>query len=189
MRNVFRLALPIFLFTYVGVCYPADNNLILLPAPYCTQGGVEAKINQNSTVGILARFNCLSGRPTYGSKNHNVENNFTRVLVSWKYSFNGVFSKGAFVQGLVGFEQSEFRSAVSSTTEVEFVNLGIYGGYQWFWRNGFNLSLLAGVVYLYELNSGKQINSSETTDVIDFLNKNSESNIHPGAGAIVGWIF
>jgi len=173
----------------INICYSKDYNLVLLPEAYCHQAGIETRITKNSTLGIIGRANCVSERPTYESKNDDVENAFSRVLLPWKYSFNGSFSKGAFVQGMAGLEKSKFKSISGSSADVTFVNLSMHGGYQWFWRSGFNLSLLGGVAYLQEVSSSKQIVGSERSEVTDFIDKNIKTNVHGGAGVTVGWMF
>ncbi len=93
---------------------------------------------------------------------------------------------GYFVQALAGLEKSEFKSKLGFTADVTFVNLAIHAGYQWYWQNGFNLSLMAGVVYL---NVNRNIMTNESVAVADFLGENTESNFHGGASVIVGWLF
>ena len=89
----------------------------------------------------------------------------------------------------MGLEYSEFSSRIGSTADVTFANLGGYVGYQWFWPNGFNISVMGGGVYLQELNSSTTLAPGEGNDVSDFLDKNTDSNIHAGYGIIFGWLF
>ena len=90
---------------------------------------------------------------------------------------------------MVGIEDSKFKSNLGSSTDVTYLNLSVHGGYQWYFKNGFNVSVLAGIAHLQKLNSSKQISGNETLSVIDFLSKNSETNTHGGAGVFVGWLF
>lgn len=191
MKFLTAILLFPFLLVTPGICFSSDNvNLIFLPDPSsCHQAGIEIDISRNTTLGVLARPNCQSDRSTYGKKNSDVENNFSRVLIPLKYSFNGAFTQGYFVQTLIGLEKSEFKSKLGSTADVMFGNFAAHAGYQWFWENGFNISLMAGVAYLKELSSSENISVGESASVVDFLEKNTKSNLHGGAGIIVGWFF
>jgi len=174
-----------------GKCFAGEKfNFVFLPDPFgCHQAGIETGISGNSTLGVLGRVNCGSDRPTYGSANSNVENTFSRILVPWKYSINGVFEDGLFVQALAGLERSKFKSQAGSTADVTFTNLAAHVGYQWYWKNGFNVSVMGGVAYLNKNNSDKNILTGEDKNVISFLNENTKTNIHGGAGIVVGWLF
>jgi len=191
VKCLYKYVLSSLLLVESGLCYSSEsNNLILLPdSSSCHQAGIEMAINKHNTLGILGRAGCESDRPTYGSKNDDVENRFGRILVPWRFSFKGVFTDGYFVQALAGLEKSEFKSTLGSSADVTFTNLAAHVGYQWFWRNGFNLSLMGGVAYLHEVSSSKHIVTGEQKSVTDFLDKNTKTNIHGGAGVIVGWLF
>jgi hypothetical protein len=189
VRNILKLFWVMFLIVQMKISHAEEYNLVLLPEPYCTQAGIEKKVSDKHTLGVIGRFNCNSERPTYGSKNDDVENKFSRVLVPLKHSFNGAFNQGAFIQGMIGVEDSEFKSNLGSNADVTYLNLSVHGGYQWYFRNGFNISVLGGVAHLQEINSSRQIAGSETLSVTDFINKNTETNTHVGAGVIVGWLF
>jgi len=191
VKVLYKLALSSFLLVQAGLCYSSESiNLILLPdLSSCHQVGGEIGINENSSLGILGRAGCESNRATYGNENDDVENKFSRILVPWRYSFNGVFKDGYFIQALSGVEKSEFKSTLGSTADVTFATLAVHGGYQWFWSNGFNISLMAGVAYLHEVSSSNRIVSGEEGNVTDFLDKNTKTNIHGGAGFFIGWLF
>lgn len=191
MKVIGELIFSTLLLLQAGFCYSSEyKNFILIPDPSsCHQVGVEVSINENSSLGMFGRISCESNRATYGAKNSNVENTFSRILIPWRYSFNGVFTDGYFVQPLAGLENSKFKSTLGSTAEVTFVSLAAYAGYQWFWRNGLNVSLMAGLAYLQEVNSSHDILAGEGSDVSKFLDKNTETNLHGGAGVIVGWLF
>lgn len=191
IKTVFRFVLLFFLFIYAGMCQSSGSvNVILLPDPYnCHQVGFEFQSNEKNTLGLLGRLGCNSNRPTYGSKNDDVDNKFSRILVPWRYSFKGGFKNGFFVQTLAGFEQSEFKSTLGSAAKVSFLNIGINAGYQWFWKSGFNVSVLGGRAFLQKINSDKSILSGESQSVSDFLDKNTKTNNHGSYGVIVGWLF
>lgn len=175
-------------------CLSADFiNIIFLPdfsnSFECSEPGVEFKVTDNSTIGILGTFDCDSIRPTYGSTNDQVSNTFSRGLVPWRYSWKGAFTDGAFIQALIGVEKSKFRSDLGSTANVTFIDLGAHFGYQWFWKNGFNISVLGGIAYLVETSSDQKLEPGESQDIIDYLDKNTDSNVHGAFGAIIGWKF
>jgi len=175
-------------------CYSADFiNIIFLPdfsnSFECSEPGVEFKVTEKSSVGILGTFDCDSNRPTYGNSNDQVSNSFSRALIPWRYSWKGAYTDGTFIQALIGVEESKFRSDLGSTANVSFVDFGAYFGYQWFWKNGFNISVMGGVAYLVETSSEQNLIPGETQDIIDYLDKNTETNVHGGFGAILGWKF
>lgn len=177
-----------------SLCLSADTiNIIILPDSInsfdCHQPGIEFKISQNSSLGAIGRLDCATDRSTYGKTNDDVTNTFSRIIVPWRYSFNGTFRDGSLVQALVGIEKSEFRSTLGSKADVTFVDFAFHYGYQWFWKNGFNVSALAGVAYLVKTSSEIDIVPTENSDVIGFLDKNTKTNVHGGAGILIGWKF
>ena len=166
-------------------------NLVVLPDPlFGTHHiGGELALSKNSRLGMMAAYKKDSSRPTYGESNDNVTNTFSRLLVPWIYSKNGSWEDSFFVTGLTGLENDSFTSTAGSRAEATFINLGILGGYQWFWKNGFNISATAGVAFLIETSSKKDISADESSEVIDYLDKNTQTNVHPAAGMIFGWAF
>lgn len=191
IKMLYRFVILSFVLIYAQTGRASDFlNVIVLPDPFsCHQAGVEFKVNKNNTLGVLGRLGCDSNRPTYGSKNDDVDNTFSRLLVPWRYSFNESFKNGFFLQAMAGAERSEFKSTLGSTADVTFVNVALYAGYQWFWNNGFNVSALAGRAFLQEVNSSKTIVSAENQAVSDYLDENTKTNNHGGFGVIVGWLF
>jgi len=186
-----RFVLMSILIFSPGLCFSKDFlNFTLLPDLFkCHQLGVEFAITEKSTLGLIGRGSCKSDRPTYGKSNDNVRNNFSRILVPWRYSKNGVFTDGYFVQSLVGLERSKFSSELGSSANVTFLNVAFQFGYQWFWSNGLNVSVMGGPAFLVESGSSKNIVINEQDNVVDFLNKNTKTNVHGGAGVIIGWGF
>lgn len=183
-----------FLCIVSSSCLSADFiNIIFLPdfsnSLKCSQPGVEFKVAEKSTVGILGTFDCDSNRPTYGDSNDQVSNTFSRILVPWRYSRKGAFKDGTLVQAVIGTEESNFRSDLGSTADVTFIDFGAYYGYQWFWTNGFNISVMGGVAYLVETSSDQVIVPGESQDIVDYLNRNTETNVHGAFGAMLGWVF
>jgi hypothetical protein len=192
MKNGFAHLLAfVLLMVQTPLCLSKDVlNVVLLPDPFkCHQLGVDFAITENSTLGIIGAKECKSDRPTYGSSNSNVDNTFSRILIPWRYSTEGAFNDGYFMQAVFGAEKSEFRSDAGSTADVTFADIGFYGGYQWFWSNGFNVSALVGVAFLAKRSLDKNIVPSESGDVVEFLDKNTRTNAHPGIGIILGWSF
>lgn len=172
-------------------CFSKDTvNLVFLPDVFnCHQLGIETVLSGKNTLGAIGRSGCHSNRPTYGSANDSVTNSFSRILVPWRYSPNGGFEDGYFLQALVGLEKSRFASQLGSTAEVSFLDVGFHVGYQWFWGNGFNVSVLGGAAFLNKRNSTVAIGQNEEKDVVEFLDKNTKTNVHGGGGIIVGWSF
>ncbi len=185
---------------FCGLCFQsisslADDaiNAILMLDSFnsfdCHHPGVELSVSQNSSVGVLGIFDCDTDRSTYGETNDNVTNTFSRILIPWRYAKGGVFKTGPFMQALIGMEKSEFRSTLGSRADVTFVDFAFHYGYQWFWDNGFNVSVMGGVGLLVKTSDEKDIVQNESNDVRDFLDKNTKTNIHPGAGVVMGWRF
>jgi len=189
VKNILKLFWAMSLIVQMKLSHAEEYNLLLLPEQYCFQAGIEKKVSDKHTLGVIGRFNCNSERPTYGSNKDDVDNKFSRILVPLKHSFNGAFNQGAFIQGMIGIEDSKFKSNLGSNADVIFLNLSVHGGYQWYFRNGFNISVLGGIAHLQKLSSSKQISGNETLSGIDFLNKNTETNTHAGAGILLGWLF
>lgn len=175
-----------------GLCLSADSiNVVLMPDSFnsfkCHQPGIEFQITQNSIIGVVGILDCESDRSTYGDTNDDVTNDFSRIFVPWRYSKDGAIKDGSFVQALVGIENSKFSSTLGSKAEVTYIDFAVHYGYQWFWKSGFNVSALAGLAYLVKTRSTEDIAPTESSDVIEFLDKNTKTNIHGGAGFMLGW--
>jgi len=151
--------------------------------------GFEMAVSENSTLGVLARNECKSDRPSFGSSNDNVKNTFSRFFVPWRYSKSGVFKDSFIMQLLIGVEKSKFKTELGSEARVTFIDIVSSFGYQWFWSNGFNVSVLGGPAFLIKNSSKENIVQNESNDVVNFLNDNTKSNIHAGIGVILGWNF
>jgi hypothetical protein len=166
-------------------------NIIVVPDPMYSahQFGVETAVTMKSKLGILAAYKRDSDRPTYGDSNDSVSNTFSRILLPWRYSKNGAWENGFFVTGLAGVENDKFKSVSGSRAEVTFINLGVLAGYQWFWRNGFNISAMLGGALLIENSSTKDISANEKSAVSEYLNKNTKTNSHVAGGVMFGWAF
>lgn len=166
-------------------------NITLVPSPlYQThQYGIETIITGNSRLGILVANKRSSKRPTYGESNDQVRNDFRRALALWSFGIKGAWQDGFVVTTMAGVEEDNFKSAQGSRAEVTFITLGVLAGYQWFWRNGFNITASAGRVLLIANNVKKDIAESESDDVAAYLDKNTKTNNHTGIGIIFGWAF
>ena len=68
MKNILKLLWATFLIVQMKISYAEEYNLLLLPEPYCTQAGIEKKVSDKHTLGVVGRFSCNSERPTYGEK-------------------------------------------------------------------------------------------------------------------------
>lgn len=190
-KKVLVIFIVILIFySYSAVSYSETSyNLLLLPDPFdCHQVGIEKSITHKTRLGILAVANCDSDRPTYGKANDNVSNSFSRILFPWTYS-SGVWNDGYFTKVLVGVEHHEFESTLGSTANVTFTDISAHFGYQWFWQNGLNVSASLGAAFLYKNSVNRSIDTGETSDVIDFLDKNTKTNQHLALGIILGWAF
>jgi len=174
-----------------SLCFGENSiNVSFYPDPFnhCNQYGVDVAITNKSTLGTILG-SCNSDRPTYGQSNSQVENNFNRVLISWRYSPKGALRSGNFIEATVGEEKSEFRSAAGSRSNVTFIDTELDAGYQWFWNNGFNVSIGGGVAHLIRNSGDKSISPSESSDIIGFLDKNTRTNTHTGLLFSLGWSF
>jgi hypothetical protein len=192
MKYKIKYAVFLWIALQSPLCFSENSaNVIFIPDPLFSahQLGLEVGVTDKSRVGFIAAYKRDSSRPTYGESNDNVRNTFSRVLLPWIYSKNGAWDDSFFVTGLVGMERDKFKSSLGSRAEVTFVNLGLFAGYQWLWRGGFNISAMAGGALLIKSHSSKDISANENSDVTDYLDKNTKTNIHPGAGIIFGWAF
>ena len=192
MSKLFYLFSFLYLVFQSSLCFSKESfNVTLIPDLFnCHHHfGLEFAISENNTLGIIGTDKCTSDRPTYGDSNNKVDNTFNRIFIPWRYSFNGVFRDGYFIQTMIGMEKSRFKSEAGSRADVTFHDLTFHGGYQWFWDSGINVSALAGVAILKRSSLTKNIVPDETDDVVKFLDKNTKSNEHIGVGVIFGWAF
>lgn len=189
-RFKYLLVLAILMFQ-TPLCFSKDAlNVVVLPDPFgCHQLGIDYALTESSTLGIIGTNECRSDRPTYGSSNNQVNNTFSRILIPWRYSMRGAFNNGYFAQAMIGVEKSNFRSTAGSSAGVTFADAGFHVGYQWFWKSGFNVSVLGGVAFLAKISANKDIVPSESNGVVEFFDKNTKDNVHPGVGIVFGWSF
>jgi hypothetical protein len=191
MNNLVKLIITSFLWFQSNLCLSVESaNLFVLPDPFeCHQLGVETGITTNNSLGVLGTIGCESDRPAYGNANDDVRNTFSRVVLPWRYSKDGVFKDGFIGQAWVGVEKHDFESELHSQAEVTFANLAVHFGYQWFWDSGFNISVLGGGAVLAKISGNEDIVPAERSDVVSFLDKNTKTNVHGAAGFLVGWKF
>ena len=165
-------------------------NLILLPDPFsCHQVGLEIAVSDNNRLGLLGVAACKSNRPTFGSPHPDIDNSFSRLLLPWTYTRNSAWTDSFFIKPIIGRESHRFRSKKDSNAEVVFMDYTVQAGYQWFWKNGFNITTSGGLAYLARSRLKKTITSDEDQSVIRFLDDNTETNVHAGIGVILGWLF
>jgi len=182
-----------FSFFQVSLSFASSKDSINLsfapdPQTQCHQYAVGVAITENSTLGIVPSYNCAD-RPTYGTIEKQVTSTFNRLIIPWRYSPNGVFKNGYFVTALVGIEKNKFKTTVGSDANVSFIDTGVLLGYQWFWRNGFNISGLIGVAHLIQYKRDKNISPAESNKVSDYLDEQTSTNTHIGGGVQFGWAF
>jgi len=173
-RGVFlAVVLTVVLIFQTSLCFSKEFiniSLVPDPSPSCSQLVFDFAVTENSTLGV-SPASCNSNRPTYGKPNSAVRNNFNRIIIPWRYSPNGVFKDGYYVMATIGVEKDEFTSASGSTANVTFMGTSIHTGYQWFWRNGFNVTFLISASHLARHSLSKSISPTESGDVVDFLGK------------------
>jgi len=185
------LLVTLFIIFQTPKCFAQDSvNLYVGPDPksHCHQFGAEVGITKNSTLGVIPAYNC-SDVNTYGPINNQVNSTFNRILIPFRYSPNGIFKNGYFIMALLGMEKNEFKSVAGSSANVSFIDTGILFGYQWFWRNGFNISGSIGVVHLMRNSLDQTISSTESNDVSEYLDQQTSTNTHVGGGMFLGWVF
>ena len=181
----------LFLLFHASLCIAQDSiNLYVAPDPttHCHQFGVEVALSKNSSIGVIPSYNCAN-RNTYGPLNDQVTSNFNRVIVPLRYAPNGIFENGYFLMALIGMEKNEFKSVAGSSANVSFIDTVILFGYQWFWRNGFNISGSIGVAHLMRNSLDQTIAPTESNSVSDYLVQQTSTNTHVGGGMFLGWVF
>jgi len=186
----------IFLVFQMSFCF-AKNTVNFSVAPdlstYCHQYRIDAVITGNSTLGVMPSYRCTDrpDRPSNGTMviNSQVTNTFNRLLVPWRYSPHGAFNNGYFLEAFAGVENSEFRTGAGSTADVKFFDTGVWLGYQWFWRNGLNISAVIGGSHLARVSLDRNISPSENSSVSDYLDEQISTNTHVAGGVFFGWVF
>jgi hypothetical protein len=190
--SIFKYLVVIsYLLFHTSLCLAQESiNLYVGPdfKSHCNQYGIDFSITKNSTIGILPAYNCADVN-TYGSLNDQVTSTFNRILIPWRYSPHGAFKNGYFVLALLGMEKNDFESVAGSSVNVSFIDTGVLFGYQWFWRNGFNISGSIGVAHLMRNSLDQSISPTESNSVSDYLDKQTSTNNHVGGGVFLGWVF
>lgn len=183
-----------FLLLQTPLCFASSEDSInfqfaIDPFYHCNEYNIEVAVTKNSSLAINGAPECNSNRPTYGPPNSSVSDKFNRGGLLWKYAPHGVFNDGVFMFAAVGMQTSEFKSTAGSTANVSFIDYGISLGYQWFWKNGFNVSAFVSAAHLAQNSLNQSIAPTESPDVRTFLDQQTSTNSHVGMGWIWGWAF
>lgn len=194
--KIFKYLLVSSILLLPTLCFAKGSiNFSVAPDPvtYCHQYRVDVSITKDSTLGVMPSFNCTDrpSRPINGSMviNSQVTNTFNRIIIPWRYAPHGAFIDGFIVEAIIGLEKSELKSASGSSANVSFFDTGVWLGYQWFWRKGFNISAVIGGANLTRISLDKSISPAEGSNVSDYLDEETSSNTHQTAGVFFGWIF
>lgn len=188
------LLVSAFLLLQASLCFARSENVInlaFLPdtLSHCHQYIVDVAVSKKSTLGALWAPECNSDRATYTAPNSQVKTQFNRMVIPWKYYMNGALEEGAFFMASVGYEQTAYQSVAGSVANDSFIVTGVHVGYHWFWKSGFNINLAVGVAHLVLNSVDKTIAATESREVVDFIDKNTSTNTHMGAGVVAGWAF
>jgi len=191
--KVFKyLLVSLVLFFQTSLCFARSENsinILLIPDPItnCSSAGVEIAMTKNSTLNIVPQ-SCAS-RPSVGLANNQVTNKFDRVGFGMEFYLQGALNGGYFMSLGGGVENVEYTSVAGSSAKVQFVDVAIGAGYQWIWKNGFNMNLQFAIAHLMLNSLDKTISPTESADVTNFLNQNTSTGTHPGMGFAFGWAF
>jgi hypothetical protein len=194
--SYFKAAL--FLFFQSSLCVAEDGaqaNISIAPDPVtrCHQYRVDYSVAERSTLGVMLAYDCANrpSRPVNGSMDMSggVSNTFNRILIPWRYAPRGALRDGYFVDAMVGVERAEYKTTAGSSANVNFIDVALGLGYQWFWHNGLNVSVFAGAAYLMRQSGGTNISATESVVTSDYLAQQTSTNSHLASGAYVGWSF
>lgn len=202
MKIFRRIIVSSVLLIQTSVCFAqSEKSINFTSAPYiapkhvCEMFGIEVAITEKITLGVSPAVNCKNRASVTDRKvgldfPSGVTNKFNRILIPWIYAPAGSFHTGYFVQILSGVERGEYKTAAGSSANVTFINTGFTGGYQWFWGNGFNISVNLGVAHLVRYKFDRNISPAETSNIIiNYLDQQTSTNTHPAGGIQFGWAF
>lgn len=187
------LLVSAFLLLQTSLCF-AENSINFsfvydIHSPDCSQLLVDVATSKNTSLGI-SPMSCNSDRPAIVmAPNSNVRNQVNRIVVPWRYSPRGVFKDGFYFMATLGVENDQFNSTAGSTANVLFLGSSLHTGYQWFWKNGFNITLIFSASHLARMSLDRTTSPTESPDVVDFLDQNTSTNTHYSAGPLLGWAF
>jgi hypothetical protein len=68
-----------------------------------------------------------------------------------------------------GVENTEYTSVAGSTAKVQLIDAAVGFGYQWIWKNGFNMDLSFSIAHLMLNSLDKSISPTESSTVSSFL--------------------
>jgi hypothetical protein len=186
------LLVSAFLFLQTSLCFAEKSiNFSIVPdrSPDCSQLVVDVAMSEHTSLGI-SPLSCNSDRPAIAmAPNSNVRNQVNRIVVPWRYSPRGVFKDGFYFMASLGIENDQFNSTAGSTANVFFLGSSLHTGYQWFWKNGFNITLIFSASHLTQMSLDRTTSPTESPDVVDFLDQNTSSNTHYSVGPLFGWAF
>lgn len=181
------------LFLQSSFCFAEKSinvSLVIDPSLICSQPIIDFAVTARSILGI-APGSCRSDRSSNTSgRNVEVRNNFNRIAFDWRYAPRGVFKDGFYVMTILGIENDKFSSSAGSTADVTFLASALSTGYQWFWKNGFNITGILSASHLTRISlDNYKIAPTERSDVIDFLDSDTSTNTHYSYGVLFGWAF
>jgi hypothetical protein len=188
----------LFIFFQSSLCVAeggAQANISIAPdlSTQCHQFRADYALAERSTLGLMLAYDCANrpNRPINGNMDMSsgVSNTFNRVLVPWRYAPRGVLRDGYFVDAMVGVERAEYTTTAGSTANVHFFDVALGLGYQWFWHNGLNVSVFAGVAHLMRQSGGTNISGTESAVASDYLKQQTSTNSHLASGVYMGWSF
>jgi hypothetical protein len=194
MKILKYLLVSLVLFLQTSLCSAQESVNVLIGPEFqalpCSQLYIESAVSPRSTLGILPS-SCNANRSSgLTGPIANESNQFDRVAFDWIYSPKGVFKDGFWFGALTGVEHDNFSTTAGSSADVYFFANALVTGYQWFWKNGFNIRLSFSAVHLTRISlDNYKIAPIDSIDTINWLNTNASSQTHYAYGPAFGWPF
>ena len=182
------------LFLHTALCSAQETvNVLIAPefqAPACTQPEIDFAVSPRSTLGIIPG-SCNANRSSgLTGPLANESNQFDRLAFDWIYSPKGAYKDGFWFGALTGVEHDNFSTTAGSSADVYFFANALVTGYQWFWKNGFNIRLSFTAAHLTRISiDNYKVAPTENSDTINWLNTNASSQTHYAYGPAFGWAF
>ena len=194
MKILKYLLVSLVLFLQTALCFAQETVNVSIGPDFtnlpCSQPYIDFYVSPRSTLGIMPS-SCSDGRSSGSTKRSaDVSGQFDRVVFDWVYSPKGTFKDGVLFMAATGVEHDVYSTTAGSSADVYFSANALVTGYQWFWKNGYNIRVNTSVVRMIRISTDNfKTAPTESQSTIDWLNTNDSNGTHFSYGINFGWAF
>jgi len=164
-----------------------SKNAIVIPRPNALAVGMmfKTKLNCRLSIGPWVEGGMYSDGPS-GSESTSQSLGY---LINYTFSEDGAFGTGPTILVIGAFERYKSESPLGSELQVYDKLIGLYGGYQFVHRSGFNAWLGFGYLGIIPLSSDEKLIPNKTPEATDLFSTFSNNRWFPFPGLYLGYSF